>query len=245
VIIGLHGKKQSGKDFVFQTIAKMYPETDWQRQAFADKVKIMQMVALGLEGTDEELLAWANRAKDENFMVVLADTDGYPLFSVTYRRHMQLGATEGVQKHLGQLVWVDALLPAPGSQCEFCDHDPGGHVRVGPKIGSPEYVKVVTRGFRDFPRHFLEDQHVVITDVRFSHEAQRINDLGGEVWRIVGPAADEDAHSSEAELPDEMISETIDNTERLDGGYRLKMQLKRLLDLRIANQRIQLEQLSD
>lgn len=53
---------------------------------------------------------------------------------------------------------------------------------------------------------------LVITDVRFDNEAQRVRAYGGEVWRIErDTVATGDGHSSEQELPGELIDLVIDN----------------------------------
>lgn len=56
---------------------------------------------------------------------------------------------------------------------------------------------------------------IVNTSVRFENEAQRILDLGGEVWHIDGPQdPGAGTHESEQRLPDELITRVIDNTVR-------------------------------
>lgn len=61
------------------------------------------------------------------------------------------------------------------------------------------------------------DGILVITDVRFPNEAERIRDLGGEVWEIVRDTGrDQDSHASEVRLPEEMIDLKIDNNKSLD-----------------------------
>lgn len=75
----------------------------------------------------------------------------------------------------------------------------------------------------------------VFTDVRFSNEAQAILDLGGEVWRIVGPDERSDGHVSEVPLPDHMISRVIDNKDRSDSFAGLDRQLSDIAkDIRVG-----------
>lgn len=58
---------------------------------------------------------------------------------------------------------------------------------------------------------------LLIPDVRFDNEAQRILDRGGEVWRVVRPDVEPvAAHSSEMGIPDELVSLTIINDTTLD-----------------------------
>jgi hypothetical protein len=55
----------------------------------------------------------------------------------------------------------------------------------------------------------------VITDIRFDNEAQWIKERGGEVVRVVRPAADSQidnaGHGSESGVADELVDVTIDN----------------------------------
>ena len=57
-----------------------------------------------------------------------------------------------------------------------------------------------------------EDARLVVTDVRFPNEAQRIKDLGGVVWRVkrpgVGPA---NYHESETALDDWPFDAVLEN----------------------------------
>ena len=53
---------------------------------------------------------------------------------------------------------------------------------------------------------------IVVTDVRFANEAERVRELGGVVWHIIRPESENgDTHASEQPLPPELIDVTIDN----------------------------------
>jgi hypothetical protein len=52
---------------------------------------------------------------------------------------------------------------------------------------------------------------VAFTDLRYPNEAQRILDLGGEVWEIIRPGLSSDGHASETPLPRELVSRRIRN----------------------------------
>jgi hypothetical protein len=52
---------------------------------------------------------------------------------------------------------------------------------------------------------------VVVTDVRFPNEAERIKQLGGEVWEIIRPGLSAGAHASEHPLPRDLVDVTIVN----------------------------------
>jgi len=69
----------------------------------------------------------------------------------------------------------------------------------------------------DLGRH----ANVVITDVRFRNEAAPVLGHGGEVWRVIRPglaclAGETATHSSEAGIPDRMVSGVILNDGTLD-----------------------------
>jgi hypothetical protein len=52
---------------------------------------------------------------------------------------------------------------------------------------------------------------LVITDVRYENEAQRILDLGGVVWAIDRVGIKSDGHASERPLPADLVDWTIYN----------------------------------
>jgi hypothetical protein len=52
---------------------------------------------------------------------------------------------------------------------------------------------------------------VAITDLRYPNEAQRVLDLGGEVWEVVRPGLVSDGHASEQTLPRDLVTLTIEN----------------------------------
>lgn len=82
-----------------------------------------------------------------------------------------------------------------------------------------------------------EGRIVVVTDVRFPNEAQRILDLGGEVWHIVRPTKDDgDEHASERPLPDQYVTKKIYNGGTLE-EYReqIKHELASSLHLEITS----------
>ena len=56
-----------------------------------------------------------------------------------------------------------------------------------------------------------EVTHVILDDLRFENEAAMVKALGGEVWRIErnGFTPEDDSHVSEAGVPDDLVSKTI------------------------------------
>lgn len=58
---------------------------------------------------------------------------------------------------------------------------------------------------------------LVVSDVRFENEAERIRDRGGEVWRVTRPSlANASSHSSEAGLPAHLVDVEIANAGTLE-----------------------------
>lgn len=74
------------------------------------------------------------------------------------------------------------------------------------------------------PREVIEEladdldwpEWVCVTDVRYPNEAQRVLDLGGEVWEVVRPGLESDGHSSETPLPRDLVTLTLLNDGTLD-----------------------------
>jgi hypothetical protein len=64
---------------------------------------------------------------------------------------------------------------------------------------------------------------LLVPDVRFENEAERVIERAGEVWRVVRPGvAAVEAHASEAGLPDRLITREIVNDGDL-GALRVKV----------------------
>jgi hypothetical protein len=58
-------------------------------------------------------------------------------------------------------------------------------------------------------------EKVVVTDVRFLNEARAIKNLYGQIWRVVRPGHDGDAHPSEREQDEILADRTIFNDRSL------------------------------
>ena len=66
-------------------------------------------------------------------------------------------------------------------------------------------------------------ENIVVTDLRFENEAQRILDLGGTIIQLLRPSvidSENDSHESEAGLPPDLIEYVIENTSTLDDLYK-------------------------
>lgn len=68
-------------------------------------------------------------------------------------------------------------------------------------------------------RHGHSGHNWVITDVRFTHEAEAISYRGGYIWRITGPRRAEikKSHTSENGIPLDLVDTTIYNEGKTEG----------------------------
>lgn len=55
-----------------------------------------------------------------------------------------------------------------------------------------------------------------VTDVRYSNEAFRILQLGGEVWEVRRPGLSSDGHVTEQPMPDHLVTVIIENDSNLE-----------------------------
>ena len=199
-LIGITGYKESGKDTCALAIAQYMHSYGVmvERRAFADKIKIAGMRAVfGAEHSDSELLDAANDLKmPGGFVSVNFPTwKGGKTHAVTGLEFIQFLGTEGLCGNYGENFHVDALLPLPTDHyseyrdapwvANFCS--PGGPL---PGI-------------------------CVVSDVRRAHEAERVKEIGGEIWEILRPGhGPRNGHSTEGEIPCEMVDIRIHNLAR-------------------------------
>lgn len=202
-LIGINGFKESGKDTTYGIILKHNPLT--RRGAFADKLKTLAALALGydfqqysvqelVEKMDEckqdwKFEVWQTRYQDR-------DTTGKSLVvAFTGRQYLQwLGAN--AREVFGDTFWIDQVLPQP--------YEVWKDGRM-----SPENERLLSD-------RYPGAQVVVVTDVRYPNEAERIKDLGGKVWEIIRPGLESDGHSSEIPLPRDLVDRVIHNDGSLE-----------------------------
>lgn len=197
-LIGINGLMGSGKDTTFECIQEVVPKA--RRTAFADKLKIFASLAIGF-GTDngvfwadEEHVSLMNRAKNHWDFLLIDDSlyaEGY-MFPVTGRKftgrqYLQwLG--NNARKVFGDTFWIDQVLP---------------HKRWEPN--QPDSITDLLQ------ERYPDADVVVVTDVRYTNEAERVLDLGGEVWEIRRPGTSSDGHSSEIPLDPSLVTRVIHN----------------------------------
>lgn len=154
-LIGLCGKKRSGKDTIADYLVNNY---EFQRYSFAQPLKdaCKHMFLFDDEQVDGDKKAEI----DERW-------------GVTPRKVLQVMGTEVFQYDIHEHMEDD----------EF-------------NIGRGMWVKRFEVWYEKFGT-----PNVVISDVRFHHEADKIREMGGEVWKIDRLGQDDtDTHPSEKEV---------------------------------------------
>lgn len=196
MLIGLHGKKGSGKDTIYDIIREDFQGigVNVVRDAFADRLKLSAYRSFKPDATLEEAYDWAERLKNGGYVISIGENHR-TMKEATGRQFFQYFGTEAHRDIFGQDFWVDAVLP------DWQDDD------YGREDG-------LTR-----------NDILVITDVRFENEADRILDCGGHVWHVVRPSTeDDDDHVSEQVLADEYFSYKIENLTTIE-ALRSKVHL--------------------
>jgi hypothetical protein len=202
VLIGLCGKRGSGKNTAADSMVS------WGRgrgisvsqKAFASKLKHMTAIAFGFEPRDEaHAVEIIDYLKDQEVRIDHPDQDG-DIGTIPMRGILQRLGTEGHRNLIHPNFWVERVLPV------------GEKNGLGVYEQRPWIEKFVVPGEIDFPAV------CVVTDVRFENEAQRIKDLGGEVWEIDRPslANQRDSHATELGIPASLIDEVLVNSGTLE-----------------------------
>lgn len=211
MIIGISGKKQSGKDTVGKIIQflkinncnpyyndKPYSEKSfseylsnkdneiWEIKKFSDKLK--DIVCLLINCTRQELEdeKFKNTAIGEEWIRMYFDKDfSYKKQCFTPRELLQFIGTDLFREKLNPNIWVNSLM------CEY---------KKTIRKTTPTFESVTT--YPDW----------IITDVRFQNEFQAIKDRGGITIRVNRPQLPNcDNHLSETDLDSVIFDYTIDN----------------------------------
>jgi hypothetical protein len=201
-LIGLHGRRGSGKDTAFRFIHGWATGRGAQahRAGFADKLKQSAYRLFQQDCSVGEALHWADDMKtigDIEARITVEHPGGETrtlTSKISGRMFLQRYGTEAHRDVFGDDFWVDALLPHPDSgqdwRSSFLSGETFGDVLM---VGDTEHT------------------FYVVTDVRFENEAKRIKELGGVVWQIDRSTDTQDDHASEASLPSELIDDFIPN----------------------------------
>jgi hypothetical protein len=105
-VIGIHGPSRSGKDTIYKILLEEFPTIKFERQGFADALKISAAKALGCTGSDEELIAVMDALKEEGQIHT-------PWGKVSGREFLQCYGTEAHRDMFGKDFWLDSVIPDP------------------------------------------------------------------------------------------------------------------------------------
>jgi hypothetical protein len=207
-LVGINGFKRSGKGETALILNEIWPDPEGivYGIGFADKLKMLAALSIGLKGTPQELIGYMDEAKESWNFVQWEDRD-HPdpevdersTRSFTGREYLQNMGTEAGRTLFGMDFWVDQVLPKP------VDHSSG-----------MTWDDHVAQNSEALDRMYPDVAVLALTDLRFENEAQRIKRLGGVIWEVVRPGKESDGHASEVSLPAELIDHQIHNDGSLD-----------------------------
>lgn len=207
-LIGVNGFKRSGKGTVANIVAdRAYASpTTVAQVGFADKLKILGARTLGFTDlSDAECIALMDEAKESWAISVAKNVtvhDGpkhspgrlspgwvttEPVTLLTGREYLQNIGNEARQI-FGDTFWIDMVLPDP----------------VAVEGWPSERATLLER-------HYPNLDVLLITDLRYQNEAERVKALGGVVWEVLRPGTNSDGHASEIPLPRELVDYQINN----------------------------------
>lgn len=191
MIIGLTGKKHSGKDTAFEIIKAVYPSAE--RRGFADKLKESAAALLDVNAE------WFNIEKFSTNKLIYGNYrhEGFndtKDISLTIREFLQRYGTEAHRNIFGEDFWLEQCLPT--DKLSLLNYDAAQWNRE-----LETYINPL----------------IVVTDVRFNNEAEWILKLNGLIWEIRRPEIDDgDSHPSEVPISMQLIHHTLVNDGTLE-----------------------------
>lgn len=115
------------------------------------------------------------------------------------------------------------LLKVTGT--ELYQYDIQKYIPSFKEIGRNIWVKRFGQYYKN-----NNEKNIVIADVRFIHEADKIKELGGYVWKVFRPQVmdENDTHASELEQDQILFDEYLENDSNLDELYKkIELSFKR------------------
>jgi hypothetical protein len=194
-IIGLHGRKGVGKNFVAAILGDVLRQENTQdcspsfvvkEISFADPIKhfctdVLLLDKENLYGNDKAKNA-LTKYKWENMPEYIRDKNRDKSGYMSHRHVMQIFGTEFTRDVWNKNIWTDVV------------------------------------------KHRIDNggcENVLITDVRFQNEIDEIHSWGGQVWRIEGPNRSDTPDRWLFNSPDAHESEkAVDSTVRVDAVIR-------------------------
>lgn len=195
-VIGLNGRLHSGKDTAFEAIRNYFAEAGMatRRVAFADPLKKSAAAALGY----------------------------------SEMRIEEAVAFCNILKESGRITvtWDEPLGFPRGTTFSGREFLQWYGTEAHRDVFSDDFWVTATLppSVYELDEKYPDTDVLVVTDVRFPNESERIADLLGHVWHIdaeqrLGPLPD-DAHPSERPLPDHLIDRWIRNNDTLEDYQR-------------------------
>lgn len=111
-LIGLAGPARSGKDTVADILEEVTPGRV-ERDAFADRLKLIAALALGVSVHPDDvgrsgIRRWADRFKEAESLAIIGP-GGTVLSELSGREFLQRLGAEAMRNVLGERVWIDAV----------------------------------------------------------------------------------------------------------------------------------------
>jgi hypothetical protein len=106
LVLGIHGPSRSGKDTIYRMLLEEFPLIRFERQGFADALKVSAAKSLGLSGSDSDLIAKMDDLKEEGQIHT-------PWGKISGREFLQQYGTEGHRDMFGNSFWLDQVIPNP------------------------------------------------------------------------------------------------------------------------------------
>jgi hypothetical protein len=222
MIIGISGKKGSGKDTVAEMIKQFTPHLNWETHKFADALKDMVCRLIGCTREQLEDREFKESPLGEEWWCydlgngIILPRGYYSnkednemceqryLRKMTPRLMLQLLGTEGVRNVIHPNSWVNATMSGYLCECEDMKQSKGfDFISCMQCTGKPYWL---------------------ITDMRFPNEMKAVNNKQGVTLRIERPdTISKDQHPSETALDDAVFHHVITNDGDLD-NLRRKVQ---------------------
>lgn len=207
MLIGINGQLGSGKDTVYERATALARSGDIpttpERRAFADKLKQAVSVLLMIS---REFMEVAKRS--DQYVVEVR----HPRFKVSFRRGLRWTA---------KLPFMTKTVSSQSIRSTL--------QRMGAEVGRELFGELFWVDQCLAPDLKHDGSLIMVTDVRYPNEIQRVKDLGGVVVRVLNGPLVQDGHSSEQIIPEEDIDFEVDNSIRGDGFASLDQHVRSLV----------------
>lgn len=110
-VLGIHGPSRSGKDTICKILMEEFPLIKFERQGFADALKISAAKSIGRKGDDSQLIADMDALKEEGQIHT-------PWGKISGREFLQYYGTEAHRDIFGKDFWIDQVIPNPANPRE-------------------------------------------------------------------------------------------------------------------------------